>query len=95
MLTSTTNEMRFSDVTIACDDERNEANHRFQYNLNSAKMKKSLYEGALRGHYTREEKKTCINLLFSDGAYNEVILKALIELKNGPKSFIVGKQNVE
>ena len=54
-----------------------------------------MYEGAFRGHFEREEKKTCINLNFSDGAFNKVVLKALVELGNGPKSFIVGKEEVE
>ena len=95
MLARTAFEMSINHVTLASDDERQKSAHKFQYNLNTAKTKKNLYEGAMRGHYERETKKTCINLIFSDGAFNEVVLKALIELKTGPKHFIVGKEDVE
>ena len=83
-----------SNVTLACDDEQIKA-HTFQYNLNTAKTKKKIYEGALRGHYEREEKQGCVNLIFSGGAFYEVVQKAIIELYNGPKHFVVGKENVE
>ena len=52
-------------------------------------------EGAVRAPYLREEKKGCTNLIFNDGSFNEVVLKAIAELKNSPKYFIVGKENVE
>ena len=89
MITNT----EISDVTLANDDGH--INLTFQYNLNTSKTRKHLYEGATRGHYDREDKKTCINLTFSDGAFNIVVQKAMIELNNGPKLFIVGKEEVE
>ena len=49
----------------------------------------------MRPPYQREEKEGCVNLIFNDGAYNAVVLKALVELKNGPKHFIIGKEEVE
>ena len=63
--------------------------------MNTAKTTKQLYEGAGRGNYEREDKKGCINLIFNDGAFNEVVLKALTELRSGPKHFTVGKEEVE
>ena len=60
-----------------------------------ARTRKKLLEGAMRGLFKREEKKGCINLIFSDGAFNEVVLKAIVKIKNGPKNFIVGKEEVE
>ena len=83
------------DVTIVSDDEQQKTTHKFQYNLNTVKTRKLLYEGAMRGHYEREDKKACIILTFSDGAFNEAVLKAIIELQNGPKHFFVGKQEVQ
>ena len=49
----------------------------------------------MRHHYEREEKKSCINLIFSGGAFNVVVQKAISELNNGPKHFVVGKEDVE
>jgi hypothetical protein len=95
MISYTENEMETTNVSLVNDDELPRTAHTFQYNLNTAKTRKLLYEGATRGHYKREGKKVCINLSFSDGAFNEVVLKSLVELKNGPKHFIVGKDDVE
>ena len=95
MLPSTSYGIDIASVTLANDDGRSRNAHIFQYNMNTETTRKNLYEGALRGHYERERKKTCINLPFSDGAFNEVVLKALVELGNGPKTFIVGKEEVE
>ena len=95
MLATTSNEIDITNVTLANNDVHSESAHIFQYNLNTSKARKNLYEGALRGDYEREEKKDCINLTFSDGAFNEVVLKALFELANGPTTFIVGKEEVE
>ena len=93
MLASTINEIVTSDVTHASDDDQRKTAHIFQYNLNTAKTKKLLVEGALRANYEREEKKECINLMFNDGAYNEVVLKVLVELKNGNNTFfLLGKR---
>ena len=48
----------------------------------------------MRKPFEREEKKGCTNLIFSVGAFNKV-LKAYVEIKNGPKQFIVGNDQVE
>ena len=85
-------EIDISHVTSVNDDDIVKA-HTFQYSINVARTK--LYEGAKRGPFKREEKKGCTNLIFSDGAFNEVVLKAIFEITNGPKNFIVGKENVE
>ena len=69
--------------------------HVFDYELNSEKTKKKVLDGARRVPYRREDKKGCTNLIFSDGAFNEVVLKSLIELKNGPKFFVIGTEEVE
>ena len=82
-----------ADVTPASDDCPTART--FQYNLNTGRTRKHLYEGALRKHFEREDKKTCINLSFSDGAFSVVVLKAVDDLKSGPKHFIVGKEEVE
>ena len=84
-----------SHVTSANEDDKQNKAHTFQYNLNTAKTKKKIYEGALRDHFQREDKKGCINLIFSGGAFNVVVFKAINELQNGPKHFIVGKEEVE
>ena len=84
-----------SDVTLASDDIHQKSSHKFQYNLNTDKTRKQLYVGAMREHYQREDKKGCIILTFSDGAFNEAVLKAIIELQNGQRSFFVGKQEVQ
>ena len=83
-----------SDVTLASDENLQNNAHTFNYNLNTSKTKKILYKGAQREHYEREDKKVCINLTFSDGAYSAVVLNALEELNNH-KSFTVGKEQVE
>ena len=88
-------QMDISKVTSAIDDITFIAAHTFQYNLNEARTRKKLYEGAMRKPFEREEKKGCINLIFSDGAFKAVILKALVEIQNGPKHFIVGIEEVE
>ena len=62
----------------------------FHYNLNTNKTRKNLVEGAVRNHYIREDKKTCTNMTFSDGAFTEAVLNAVDDLKNGPKYFVVG-----
>ena len=67
----------------------------FHYNLNTNKTRKNLEEGAIRSHYMREDKKTCTNMTFSDGAFSEAVLNAVDDLKNGPKFFVVGKEDVE
>lgn len=95
MIASTSQEMDTSNVTSVNDDDHPTTAHTFQYNLNGAKTRKKLYEGALRVPFTREEKKGCTNLIFSDGSFNEVVLKAIVEIKNGPKYFIVNKEDVE
>ena len=69
--------------------------HIFNYNLNVTKTKKKIIDGAIREPYTREEKKGCINLVFNDGAFKEVVLKAIVELKTSPIQFKVGDENVE
>ena len=92
MLEPVTN-TKISDVTTANDDVPTAQT--FQYNLNVGRTRKHLYEGALRKHFEREDKKTCINLSFSDGAFTEVVLKAVEDLKTGPRHFIVGKEEVE
>ena len=76
-------------------DNVHDNTHTFKYNLNTAKAKKTLYEGALRGHLTRENKRTCINLSFSDGAFSQAVLSAVNDMKNGPKHFVIGKEDVE
>ena len=89
-------ETQVTDVTPVNDDIAEHQNvHIFNYNLNDKKTRKKLYDGANRVPYKREEKKGCTNLIFSDGAFNEVVLKSLIELKNGPKHFTIGKVDVE
>ena len=88
-------ETEIRDVTPAKDDGILTNAHIFNYNLNDRKTRKKVYEGALRVPYEREEKDGCMNMIFSDGAFNEVVLKAIIELKNGPKHFVVGKEDVE
>ena len=95
MLETTSGEEVISDVTLANDDDQHRTALTFQYNLNKVKTKKLLIEGARRETYIRGDKTDCIILLFNDGAYNEVVLKALVELQNGPKHFIVGKEQVE
>ena len=96
MLSLTSNEEHITKVTLANDDgEQIKAIQTFQYNLNTSKTRKLLCEGAMRSNYQREEKKGCINLVFNDGSYTEVVLKALIDLQNGPKHFIVGKEEIE
>ena len=40
--------------------------------LNEAKSRKALYVGAIREPFEREEKRGCINLIFSDGAFTDV-----------------------
>ena len=77
------------------NNDMNNSSHVFKYNLNSLKTKKNIHEGALRGHYTRENKKTCINLTFSDGAFTTAVLSAVNDLKHGPKHFVIGKEDVE
>ena len=67
----------------------------FNYNLNIDKTKKNLCEGAQRNNYERENKKTCVNLIFNDGAFTTAVLAAISDLKSGPKHFIVGKESVE
>ena len=57
--------------------------HLFNYELNKVKTKKKVLEGAKRIPYQREDKKGCTNLLFSDGAFSQVVLKAIKELENG------------
>ena len=86
-------EIDISHVTSVNDDDIVKAHT--QYSMNDARTRKKLYEGAMRGPFKREEKKGCTNLIFSDGAFNEVVLKAIVEIINGPKNFIVGKENVE
>ena len=88
-------ETETSNVTLVSDDETVKHSHIFNYNLNEEKTRKKIYEGAFRGPFTREEKSGAINLIFNDGAFNAVVLKAIIELNNGPKHFIVGKEEVE
>ena len=56
MLASTSNDIDITNVTLVNDDGHSKRTHIFQYNLNTAKTKKDLYEGALRGDYDREEK---------------------------------------
>ena len=92
-LTDETSDL-LSNVTLACDDV-SKSKHTFQYMLNSTRTRKKLLEGALRAPYEREDKKTCINLIFSDGAFKEVVLKALTDLKDGPTHFIVRNEEVE
>ena len=82
-----------SNVTLVSDDAS--AAHTFNYKLNKERARKKLYEGANREAFKREDKKECINLIFNDGAFKEVILNSIIEIRNGPKHFIVGKENVE
>ena len=84
-----------NDVDLAKNDALTTTTHTFNYNLNEEKTKRKLFDGAMRPHYQREEKEGCVNLIFNDGAYNAVVLKALVELKNGPKHFIIGKEEVE
>ena len=79
----------FIDVTIARDDDNQDKAHIFQYNLNVSRTRKKIYEGALREPYQREEKKGCTLLIFSDGAFKEVVMKALVELKNSPKHLTI------
>lgn len=86
-----TNQIDISNVTIASDD----GDHIFQYNLNDAKTKKKLYDGDRRDPYEREAKKGSTNLIFNDASFNEVVLKAISELKNSPKHFTVGNERVE
>ena len=86
--------MNTVNVTLANDDGNGITSHKFNYNLNAQKTKKGLYIGALREPYEREDKKVCINLTFSDGAYSEVVLKALEEFNNHEK-FTVGKEEVQ
>ena len=95
VLSFVTKEMDSKDVTLASDDVRDKTPHTFQYNLNTVKTTKLLFDGAKRAHYEREDKKECSIITFNDGAFNEVVLKALTELENGPKHFVVGKQDVE
>ena len=70
-----------SSIVTLVGDEDNLTTHK--YSLNEDKTKKKIYTGAIRKPYIREEKSGCINLIFSDGAYKEVVLKALVELSNG------------
>ena len=81
-----------SNVTFASDEI---STHTFNYSLNEAKTKKKLYDGANRKPFEKEEKKASTILIFSDGAFTEVVLNAIIEIKNGPKHFIIGKESVE
>ena len=92
MLSSVTEISDISDVTPASDDVQSKNAHIFQYNLNTGRTKKHLYEGAMRGHFEREDKKVCINLSFSDGAFSEAVLKAVSELRTGPTCFNVWKE---
>ena len=71
-------------VTLVSDDDDNLTTHKY-----------NLYTGAIRKPYIREEKSGCINLIFSDGAYKEVVLKSLVELRNGSRFFMIGKEEVE
>ena len=87
-------EIDLTNVTLASDDYDGIKAHKFNYNLNTTKTKKGLYKGASREHYDREDKKVCINLTFSDGAFSVVVLKALEELNNY-KTFSIGKEHVE
>ena len=86
--------IHISRVTSASDDG-NKTKHTFQYELNDTRTKRKIYEGALRAPYERENKKTCINLIFSDGAFKEVVMKAIIDLKEGPTHFKVNDEEVE
>ena len=94
--------MDVTSVTLVNDDKNpatatvdTSATATFQYNLNEEKTRKKLLDGAMRTPYQREEKIGCTNLIFNDGAFNAVVLKAIVEIKNGPKHFIVGKEDVE
>ena len=50
----------------------------FSYDMNEKKAKKKLLKGSRRNkHLDIEEKPTCINMRFSDGAYHEVVLPLL------------------
>ena len=69
--------------------------HTFKYSLNIDKAKKNMCEGATRHNLERENKKTCINLVFNDGAFSVAVLRAISDLKSGPKHFVVGKESVE
>ena len=47
MLKATENSMDTAHVTSASDDDRSKVTHTFQYNLNTAKTRKQLCEGAM------------------------------------------------
>ena len=85
--------IEINDVTPVNDDE--EETQIFQYKLNNTRTKRKIYEGSLRPPYQRENKKGSIVLLFSDGAFKEVVLTAVEDLKNGPETFVVKNEEVE
>ena len=93
--------VHISRVTLASDDisdvsdDVSKTTHTFQYKLNDNKTRRKIYEGAFRTPYVRENKKTCINLIFSDGAFKEIVLKAITDLKDGPTHFYVNNEEVE
>ena len=89
-----TRRVHISRVTPASDDI-NKTGHTFQYKLNNCKTRRKIYDGSLRAPYERENKKTCINIIFSGGAFKEVVLKAVNDLKDGPSHFTVNNEEVE
>ena len=72
-------------------------NRRFSYHLNDKKTKEKLLKGAKRSVFKKEAKNTCVNLIFNDGAYVQIVLPLLRSWEakkgNGPLEF--EKANME
>ena len=49
-------------------------NRLFNYQLNDKTTEEKLLKGAKRAEYKKEVKVTCVNLIFSDGAFVHVVL---------------------
>ena len=87
------NQILMSNVTLVSNEE--EEAQVFKYKLNKVRTQRKIYEGSLRKPYERENKKGSIVLIFSDGAFKEVVLTAIDDLKNGPNTFRVQNEDVE
>ena len=75
MLKATENSMDTAHVTSASDDGRSKVSHTFQYNLNTAKTRKQLYEGAMKDILSERIRKSAQIFLLVMVLFRKLSLK--------------------